>query len=281
MAKLAFSTLGCPGASLAEVLDLAATHGATGLELRSGEGQLVRTGMPADERALLRAALAEAGLVVLGVASYVRIGDPSVDDAEVLAALAAELALARDLGAGGVRVFPGAGAPAEGMDIAVHRAAADERMVRRLAAAARSLRSGAGAGTGSGTPAILLETHDSHPRGADLARVLAALDAVEPGHGVRAIWDMVHPARAGEAPADTLAALDPWLAYAQIKDATAAGHPELVGEGDMPVAEIAALLAARDGADGWLSLEWEKAWHPDIPDLDTALAGLKDWFAAR
>ncbi|WP_035750211.1 sugar phosphate isomerase/epimerase family protein [Arthrobacter sp. 35W] len=276
MAKLAFSTLGCPGATLEDVVELAVRHGATGLELRSGEGQLVHTGLSTAERAALRGALAAAGIEVLGVASYVRIGAPDQDDAQVLAALEAELELARDLGAGGVRVFPGAGAPAGGIDVRMHRSAADKRMLRRLAAAVLALRAGSGT---AGGPVILLETHDSHPRGADLARVLTALDAVVPGHGVRVIWDMVHPARAGESPEQTLAALDPWLAYAQIKDATMAGHPELVGEGDIPVAEIAALMEARDGAGGWLSLEWEKAWHPDIPDLDTALAALNNWFA--
>ncbi len=69
MASLAFSTFGCPEASLEDVLALAACHGVSGLELRSGDGQLVHTALTAVERSALRATLEAAGLQVLSVAS--------------------------------------------------------------------------------------------------------------------------------------------------------------------------------------------------------------------
>jgi hypothetical protein len=36
------------------------------------------------------------------------------------------------------------------------------------------------------------------------------------------------------------------------------------------VAEAIRLLAAR-GYDGWISLDWEKYWHPEIEDPETIL----------
>ncbi|MFD0823604.1 nitrate- and nitrite sensing domain-containing protein, partial [Micromonospora zhanjiangensis] len=61
---------------------------------------------------------------------------------------------------------------------------------------------------------VLLETHDSHPRGADVARILRAVDHPR----VRAGWDLLHPWRHGEPVTATAAILRPWLAHVQLKD---------------------------------------------------------------
>jgi sugar phosphate isomerase/epimerase len=137
--------------------------------------------------------------------------------------------------------------------------------VRRLARlAARAVPAG---------PRILLETHDSHPRGADVRAVLTGLDAVAPGHPCGAIWDAMHPWRAGESPADTAAALAPWLAYVQFKDGTRDGQVTALGDGAVPLGEIAALVGER-----WWSFEWERAWHPHLAPLDVALPAAAAWY---
>ena len=41
-----------------------------------------------------------------------------------------------------------------------------------------------------------------------------------------------------------------------------------VGDGDIPIAAIVKKLI-EDGFDGYFSLEWEKKWHPELPDCDT------------
>jgi beta-glucosidase len=172
------------------------------------------------------------------------------------------LELAHQVGAGGVRVFPGGvGGEQVGDD--------DVRAVRRLAAvadeaAARGVR-------------LLLETHDSHPRGVDVARVLGAGDLA--GAQVGAIWDAAHPWIAGEEPAQTVAALEPWLAHTQVKDVVArqrGATPSLTGQGVLPLDEVLRALDAR-GIHGPLVLEWEKAWFAGIPDLDAALAATRTW----
>jgi hypothetical protein len=61
---------------------------------------------------------------------------------------------------------------------------------------------------------------------------------------------------------------------AQVKDARRgrAGDWQLVllGEGDVPVRQMLGLLAA-GGYRNWISVEWEKRWHPEIEAPEVAL----------
>ncbi|WP_424533033.1 sugar phosphate isomerase/epimerase family protein [Sphaerisporangium viridialbum] len=256
MSKLSFSTLGCSGLPLAEVAAMAARTGWPGLELRSAPDEPVHRGLSPEGRRAARSALA--GATVLCVASYVKVAASGVEDDEVVTALLAEAELARDLGAGAVRVFPGG--LGEGDD--------DARAVRRLRAAARGLPRGV---------EIWLETHDSHPRGRDVARVLSEVGSPE----VRAIWDVAHPWMAGETVAGTAAALAPWLAHVQVKDRASAEDPTPVplGDGMLPLRPV--LTTLRDaGYGGWLSLEWEHKWHPAPTPLEDALRAGRAWLAA-
>jgi fatty-acyl-CoA synthase len=54
----------------------------------------------------------------------------------------------------------------------------------------------------------------------------------------------------------------------------------LLGEGEVPVREMLGLLAA-GGYPGWISVEWEKRWHPEIEPPEVALpqhlAVLRPW----
>jgi sugar phosphate isomerase/epimerase len=253
-----------PGASLGDFLTLAAGHGCMGVELRVGADEPVHLGLSADEAAAVGETCRAAGLQVLALASYVQACAPG-DDEPVVGSLLRHLELAQQVGAGGVRVFPGGvGGEEVGDD--------DARAVRRLAAAgdvaaARGVR-------------LLLETHDSHPRGVDVARVLGADELA--GAPVGAIWDAAHPWIAGEEPAQTLAALEPWLAHTQVKDVVAresGARPALTGQGSLPIGEVLRALDAR-GVHGPLVLEWEKAWFDGIPDLDTALGVTRSWLEA-
>jgi len=49
-----------------------------------------------------------------------------------------------------------------------------------------------------------------------------------------------------------------------------AGLLVLLGEGEVPVRQILALLAA-GGYPHWISVEWEKRWHPEIEGPEVAL----------
>jgi sugar phosphate isomerase/epimerase len=92
-----------------------------------------------------------------------------------------------------------------------------------------------------------------------------------------AIWDAVIPWAAGEAPEDTARALSGRIAMVQVKDAHGT-EPVLPGTGEVPLPRILATLADH-GWSGVLSVEWERAWYPELPPLDEAITAAKSWVA--
>jgi fatty-acyl-CoA synthase len=78
----------------------------------------------------------------------------------------------------------------------------------------------------------------------------------------------------GETPAEVHANLGSAILLAQVKDArrTAGGEWQLVllGEGEVPVRDMLGLLQAA-GYPPWISVEWEKRWHPEIEEPEVAL----------
>ena len=123
--------------------------------------------------------------------------------------------------------------------------------------------------------AIGVETHDAFSASSVVAELLALVDpaAVDSG-AVGAVWDSHHPHRMGETPAEVYANLGSRILLAQVKDARrkADGDWQLVllGEGEVPVRDMLGLLAA-GGYPHWISVEWEKRWHPEIEEPEVAL----------
>ncbi|MFJ3542062.1 MULTISPECIES: sugar phosphate isomerase/epimerase family protein [Streptomyces] len=242
--KLAFSTLGVPGTPVAEVVRLAAGNGYQGVELRVHPEEPVHLGLSSLERADVVEAFKAGGVEILTLAGYVQVAAEG-DDEPVLAELSELVKLARDLGAPYVRVFPGSG---------------DQEQAEADATAARRLGAAAPAAADMGVT-ILLETHDSHRAGLDVARVVATV-----GHPrVGAIWDVLHTWLAGEEPAASRAVLAPHLGYVQVKDVASAEDltPLPLGSGVLPLAEC----LDGTGPDTWVCWEYEKRWHPGAAEL--------------
>jgi sugar phosphate isomerase/epimerase len=162
--------------------------------------------------------------------------------------LPAALELASEWGAPAVRVFGGAGG------------ALDDIAQRLEPALGRADELGV---------TIALETHDSFSSAALVAELLRQVGSPS----FAALWDLHHPYRVGESPQDVLHALGPRICLVHVKDARRRDDGwELVplGEGEVPVREsLAALRAA--GYDGWLTVEWEKRWHPELAEPEVAL----------
>jgi sugar phosphate isomerase/epimerase len=263
--KLAFSSLGMPGASVDELIRCAEEGQADGLELRIADGEAITRNMPATAQQAVRRRLEDTGLTLIAISSYIKICSPEPDD-DVKSALHETLELAASLGAGGVRIFPGAEGNGDAKDW-------DQIAAGRLSAVSE-------AASNLGVN-LLLETHDSHPTGQDISRILRL---TEPAGTTKAIWDVLHPWRHGEPPEETASYLHGALAYCQFKDATIGAHPDRVtltlpGQGTIPIAEIAALAEriTKDQGDKtfWACLEWEKAWHPQLEELPEALGTLR------
>jgi sugar phosphate isomerase/epimerase len=252
--KLAVSTLGMPGQPLPEAIAIAIAAGCQGLELRLHPSTGVHPGMTGDQRQAARAAITASGLAVVALAGYARVAATG-PDAPVVAELLAGMELARELGAPGLRAFPG------GTDTAA--------AARRVRAAIRD---------GPGRVRVLVETHDDMPTGTAVARLL---DAIALPEATAAIWDLLHPWRHAERPRATLTALAGRLGYVQIKDAASAADPTPVplGDGAVPLAEAGTAL--RDaGYDDWVSLEWERTWYPGVAPVTEILPAARGWCRA-
>ena len=252
--RIAFSTLAFPAASLATAVSSGRSWGYTGVELRLIDGELIDPAMPAAARAAVKQATAAAGLPIVAVDSSIRLtGDDPGPEVQRF------LELASDWESPLLRVF---GGPLDGQP-AVRR--------QQVEGAARVLEAAIPAAERLGV-AIGLETHDAFAASAQVAEVLALVDSPWVG----AVWDSHHPHRAGERPAEVHRNLVGRILLAQVKDARRdAGREDgwqlvLLGQGEVPVREILGLLDG-GGYRGWVSVEWEKRWHPEIEEPEVAL----------
>ncbi|WP_370192268.1 sugar phosphate isomerase/epimerase family protein [Streptacidiphilus sp. MAP5-52] len=258
--NFAFSTLGLPGAPLDTVVDLARSSGYTGLELRCAEDEPVHTNLNNAERRTVARALRRAHVTPVALASYIQLAAPG-DDGPVLAELRRHIWLAGDIGAHYVRVFPGGG-PKPGAE-------ADRRAVRRLTAVA-DLAAACGV-------RIALETHDSHARARDVARVLAQVGSP----GVCAIWDTLHTHLAGDPPQAAAEELAPYLGYVQVKDIAGPHNltPLPLGSGTSSLGPTLDCLRQAHYR-GWLVWEYEARWHPHALPLPPLLSTGRVWLEA-
>jgi sugar phosphate isomerase/epimerase len=113
-----------------------------------------------------------------------------------------------------------------------------------------------------------LETHDAWCRCDQVAMILEAADHP----ALKVIWDCHHSLRQGETPGQSLAAVGDALVHVHLKDGfmvDGKAQYRLFGEGDLPLREV--LQTLKDaGYEGYLSLEWEKKWHPNLPEPEVA-----------
>jgi sugar phosphate isomerase/epimerase len=118
---------------------------------------------------------------------------------------------------------------------------------------------------------VLIESHGDFTDSPALLAILQQADS--PGVGL--LWDAHHTFVSGkEAPEDTVLQLGRYIHHTHLKDSVSAGADRryvLTGTGDVPVRrQIEALV--RIGYRGVYSFEWEKRWHPEIPEPDVAIA---------
>jgi sugar phosphate isomerase/epimerase len=271
--RIAFSTLAFPDATLATAVSLGRRWGYAGVELRLIDGELIDPSMSATDRTRVKRTVAAAGLPVVAVDSSIRLTDDDPGPE-----LRRFLELASDWESPLVRVFGGS-LTADGPDPQARR--------ERLLAAARVLESSVPLARRLGV-AIGVETHDDFSASLTVAELLALFDAVGAdavgadavGAGpewVGAVWDSHHPYRVGEQPADVYANLGRRILLAQVKDARRIARAEgddwqlvLLGQGEVPVKQMLGLLAS-GGYRHWISVEWEKRWHPEIEEPEVAL----------
>jgi sugar phosphate isomerase/epimerase len=253
---MAFSTLACPEWDTLTVISKASSYGYGGIEWRGGpQGHLSPLMTPVERRAL-RQGMEVHGLAALAVTSYTSFVSSELRDRQAnLDELKRYLDLAAEIGAGHVRVFLGELPAGESL------AAAYPRI---LACLEEGLQHAGGSGV-----MIAVEPHDDFVRTTSILPILQQID--HPSLGV--VWDFGNAYFAGEEPEMGIHVLKGRIAYVQLKDGRRRGKGwQLcpVGQGEVPLHKIFDLLRG-SGYAGALSLEWERAWHPELDPPEVAL----------
>jgi sugar phosphate isomerase/epimerase len=238
-------------------------YGYDGLELRLLDGEPIDpTSVDAGRRRAVGTSLARAGVPLVCLDTSIELARPCGHE------LAAAVELASDWGAPAVRVFGGA------LDAERPEAEALDDIARRLEPALGRAEELA--------VTVALETHDGFSSAVLVAELLRRVSSPS----FAALWDVHHPYRVGESPPDVLNALGTRIHLVHVKDARRRDDDwELVplGEGEVPVRESLTVLHAA-GYDGWVTLEWEKRWHPELAEPEVALPRdgkiLRSWLEA-
>jgi fatty-acyl-CoA synthase len=253
--KFTLNTLGAPGWSLEDTARNARAYGYAGVDLRLLDGEVISLDSVRANRGRIIALFPPDELPVAVLATSVRLAtrEPSsrhatLDEARQWIDVAADLRIP-------VIRFFAARTPPE-LDLHASIQAVGEMLALLSEHAAQS------------GVRIGVETHDEFAS----ARTVGSALQLAPGDAVGAVWDLWHTARAGELPDQVLAYLKGRVINVHLKDAkrsTDDWQLVLLGEGDIPVREALRLLHLA-GYDGYISVEWEKKWHPEIAEPEIA-----------
>lgn len=254
--KLSFTTLGCPDWSFEKILREAVAMGYQGIEVRGLDGEMLAEKIPQFQPGVQRdtlRALEKAGLKMCGFGTSVNFHDAGKRE-EMLAQGKAAIDVCHAMGIPAIRIFGDKIGDAD-----------EPTIINQVIDGARALCDYA---QGSGVQ-VLLEVHGEFNT---KERVLAVAQGVQrENFGI--LWDIEHSDKVyGDDYMTFYEPLKPYIRHIHVKDhlrANGAFNLCRLGQGDIPIVAIARQLV-KDGYDGWFSLEWEKKWHPELPEAEIA-----------
>jgi sugar phosphate isomerase/epimerase len=269
--KLSFSTLACPDWRMPEIIAIASAAGYDGIELRFVENEDSLWKLPVfngSELAATKRGLSDYGLTISCLDTSCRFHFPDASERTRWLIEGKRMAdLAAALGAPGVRVFGDTIQP--GADRTSTRSwIADS--ICKLAEYTSPQEVG-----------VWLETHGDFATAPETAAILSEAGSEAGDEATGAVWDPANCfVQAQETPQAGATQLGDWLRHVHVKDLLRTKDdwkPVLTGEGDFPLSDVRAALS-QVGYDRFVSFEWEKQWHPEIPDADIALPHFVRWF---
>jgi sugar phosphate isomerase/epimerase len=256
--KLCFSTLACPAWSLEQIIDNAVASGMQGVDFRGVGEEIDITKMPAfnENRTMTIGSIRERGLEMPCLNTSIVLVTPAPERWQMMLDECQRHAeLAKKSETKFLRVF-GGGVP-KGMTRDEARLLS-QRHLRQLVKICHPF---------GCQP--LLETHDDWSTSSEVLELVHEFDPNEVG----VLWDIEHPYRKGEAPAETVTAMKRYLRHVHFKDSTrdeGKNLPKLLGEGNLPLTECVHVLK-EVGYDGWICLETEKRWASEAPEPEQSI----------
>ncbi|HMV47832.1 MAG TPA: sugar phosphate isomerase/epimerase family protein [Blastocatellia bacterium] len=257
---IAFSTLGCPKWDWKTILDQAAQHGYSALELRGVGGEMDLPKSPQFIGAKLKESLKDleaVGVKISDLGASARLGEPDTTKrAAQLDEARRFVDLAHELKSPYVRVFGGKLLKDQTMQAATELIIAGFKQLHDHA-------------KGSGVT-LLIESHDEFTSSESLLAILQGVNLPTAAF----LWDAHHTVVTGkEQPADTFKRLGKFVRHTHLKDSVPAGNDRryvLTGTGEVPIKETVKVLA-RSGYKGYYCFEWEKRWHPEIEEPEISI----------
>lgn len=257
--KLSFTTLGCPDWSFQKIMDEASRLGYDALEIRGVDGVMRAEEIPLFYLENLKNTildLQEHNLQFIGFGTSVNLHD------------AEKYADALDEGKKAIDVCTIASIPfIRIFGDKIESDAVQNEVIQRVISGIRELCTYA---QGKKVE-VLLEIHGDFNTVETISEVINGVKECE-NFGL--LWDIEHSDKVyADGWKIFYDLIKPYIKHVHIKDhARNDGSYELclMGKGDIPIADIVKTLK-EDGYTGYFSLEWEKKWHPELPEPDIAL----------
>ena len=258
---LSFSTLGCPDWSFGTIVDFAAKHQYTGLELRGIKRELDLTKCPEFSTQNIAATMAlmkEKGLrfVDLGSSATMHFSDPAQREKNMTEGKKF-IDLAQQINCPYIRVFP-------------NNFPKDQDKNTTMDLIIKGLQQLGDHAKGSNV-SVLIETHGDLVNTEDIVKVMSS--AANEHVGI--IWDVTNMwTVTKDPPAQVYDKIKTYIRHTHLKDAKLVDEKiqyTFMGQGEVPIFEAVDLLA-KGGYKGYYSFEWEKLWHPELAEPNMALA---------
>jgi sugar phosphate isomerase/epimerase len=265
--KFAFSTVGCPKWDFETIVTSAKEWGYDGVEIRGFLNEAILTGANVflTDPQKVKALFSYHGVEIACLASSIVMTGNKKRDRQLADECRQYIDTARALGCGIVKVFdtlvrPGQSRASAGIALGDWLAPLADHAAER-------------------DVLIVIENQLSIRTAKEMWTILDRVNHP----ALACCWDIFNAAQIGESPFLSVPTLNSRIQYTQVKDAMigplGANYCKL-GEGDVPVEKFITRLRGI-GYEGWVSVEWEKAWLPNIAEpeeiLPDAITKLKRW----
>lgn len=259
--RLAFSTLGCPDWSLAQIVDFAVQHGFKGIEVRGLKRKIDLTTCTEFSKENIATSLRmvqDQGLefINLGSSSTLHFADAETRKKN-LEEGKRYIDLAQKLKCPYIRVFP-------------NNFPKDQEKNQTMDLIAKGLLE-LGDHAKESNVTVLLETHGDLIYVDNLQQVMNASEHKNVG----LVWDITNMwTVTKESPDMAYEKLKKYIRHTHLKNAKLANDKltyTRLAQGEVPIFEAIDALS-KGGYKGYYSFEWEKLWHPELEDPELAIA---------
>jgi sugar phosphate isomerase/epimerase len=263
-----FSTLGCPELGLDDICKLARDFGISTMELRATENTVEVPSLfkkRFDKPEALARYLEDQQVGICSLDTSLKLVG---NDEDARKAFLEFLPWADAIGADMLRVFDG-GSVDDGLNDDAYKQAQETIDWWNQQKESHGYKTDIG-----------IETHDSLVHNQSLDRILQAHP------NLKIIWDTHHTWKKAKEPIETYwKHLGSNTCNVHIKDSISvpsARHPFTyvnLGDGEFPLDKTLALLK-QESYTGYVSIEWERMWHPYLSDIKEALSKARElnWF---